>query len=142
MEMWRSGQNHIEKPWLVQPTLWYGHCALGDKIEAGGFKVQLCDGRELVYELADQMSLKTFRRVSPMSMAMGWMKSFLFERPFLKGLRFRFTESVNVGWNTLPFPVRSDWPIGGSIPSESPISMRTAKWTSPWLRCHILVVPW
>ena len=50
------------------------------------------------------MSLKTFRRVSPMSMAMGWMKSFLFERPFLKGLRFRFTGSVNVGWNTLPFP--------------------------------------
>ena len=31
------------------------------------------------------MSLKTSRRVSPMSMAMGWMKSFLFERPFLEG---------------------------------------------------------
>ena len=45
------GQNHIEKAWLVQPTLRYGHGALGDKIEAGGFKVQLRDGRELVYEL-------------------------------------------------------------------------------------------
>ena len=76
------GQNHIEKAWLVQPTLRYGHGALGDKIEAGGFKVQLRDGRELVYELADQYVFEDLGRVSPMSMAMGWMKSFLFGRPF------------------------------------------------------------
>ena len=56
------GQNHIKKAWLVQPTLRYGHGALGDKIEARGFKVQLRDGRELVYELADQY---VFEDLSP-----------------------------------------------------------------------------
>jgi len=57
-----NGRNHIEKAWLVQPTLRYGHGALGDKIEAGGFKVRLTDGRELVYALAEQY---VFEDLSP-----------------------------------------------------------------------------
>jgi len=48
------GKNQVRRAWLVQPTGRYDHGVLGDMIEAGALKVQLRDGREMVYELGDQ----------------------------------------------------------------------------------------
>jgi hypothetical protein len=48
------GKNQVRRAWLVQPTDRYDHGVLGDLIEAGALKVQLRDGREMVYELGDQ----------------------------------------------------------------------------------------
>jgi hypothetical protein len=48
------GKNQIHRAWLVQATGRYDHGVLGDLIEAGALKVQLRDGREMVYELGDQ----------------------------------------------------------------------------------------
>ncbi|MEL0110997.1 MAG: VCBS repeat-containing protein [Rickettsiales bacterium] len=48
------GANHIARAWLVQPTRRYDHGVLGDEIEAAALKVELRDGREMVYELGDQ----------------------------------------------------------------------------------------
>jgi hypothetical protein len=49
-----TGKNQVRRAWLVQPTGRYDHGVLGDLIEAGALKVQLRDGREMVYELGDQ----------------------------------------------------------------------------------------
>jgi len=49
-----KGQNQVRRAWLVQPTRRYDHGVLGDGIEADALKVQLSDGREMVYELGDQ----------------------------------------------------------------------------------------
>ena len=43
------GKNQIRRGWLVQLTGSYDHGVLGDLIEAGALKVQLRDGREMVY---------------------------------------------------------------------------------------------
>ena len=48
------GKNQVRRAWLVQPTGRYDHGVLGDLIEGGALKVQLRDGREMVYELGDQ----------------------------------------------------------------------------------------
>lgn len=47
-------KNQVRRTWLVQPTGRYDHGLLGDLVEAGALKVQLRDGREMVYELGEQ----------------------------------------------------------------------------------------
>ncbi len=45
-----EGTNHIRRFWLTQPTQRYDHGVLGDEIEAGGFSVDLANGRSMEYQ--------------------------------------------------------------------------------------------
>ncbi len=45
------GKGEIRKAWLIQPVQRYAHGVLGDRIEAGGVRVETAKGRQLSYIL-------------------------------------------------------------------------------------------